>query len=48
VQTEGGEERPVRAGDLVVIPAGERHVHGATASTEMAHLAVMTEGEDEL
>lgn len=42
------EERAVRAGDLVVVPAGERHWHGATAQTEMSHLAVMTEGEDEL
>lgn len=48
VQTEGGEARPVRAGDLVTIPAGERHAHGATATTEMCHLAVMTEGRDEL
>ena len=46
VRTEGEDERAVRAGDLVVIPAGERHVHGATATTEMNHLAVMTEGED--
>ena len=48
VQTEGLEERPVRAGDLVIIPAGERHAHGATATTEMCHLAVMTEGKDVL
>jgi quercetin dioxygenase-like cupin family protein len=48
VQTEGREARPVRAGDVVIIPAGERHAHGATDSTEMSHLAVMTEGEDEL
>ena len=48
VQTEGGDERPVRAGDLVIVPAGERHVHGATDTTEMCHLAVMTEGRDVL
>ena len=48
VQTEGGEERAVRAGDLVIIPAGERHAHGATDATEMCHLAVMTEGRDVL
>lgn len=48
VQTEGQEPREVRAGDLVIIPAGERHAHGATATTEMHHLAVMTEGEDVL
>jgi quercetin dioxygenase-like cupin family protein len=48
VQTEGGSERPVRTGDLVIIPAGERHAHGATEATEMCHLAVMTEGADVL
>ena len=37
-----------RSGDLVVIPAGERHGHGATATTEMNHLAVLTEGRDAL
>jgi quercetin dioxygenase-like cupin family protein len=41
------EERSVRAGDLVIIPAAERHWHGAAADTEMTHLAVMTEGRDE-
>jgi quercetin dioxygenase-like cupin family protein len=40
------EEREVRTGDLVVIPANERHWHGATETTEMTHLAVMTEGKD--
>ena len=33
------EEYPVRPGDLVVVPAGELHWHGATAETAMAHLA---------
>jgi quercetin dioxygenase-like cupin family protein len=45
VATES-EERQVRTGDLVIVPAGERHWHGATSTTEMTHLAVMTEGSD--
>ena len=48
VQVEGEEARLVRAGDLIVIPAGERHAHGATDTTAMHHLAVMTEGRDVL
>ena len=34
------EQREVRAGDFVLIPAGERHWHGASADAPMAHLAV--------
>jgi quercetin dioxygenase-like cupin family protein len=32
-------EHHVGLGDLVVIPAGERHWHGATPEAAMAHLA---------
>ncbi len=34
------EERQVRPGDFVLIPAGERHWHGAISDSPMAHLAV--------
>ncbi len=34
------EQREVRAGDFVLIPAGERHWHGAGPGASMAHLAV--------
>ena len=47
VATEN-EEREVRTGDLVVIPADLRHWHGAMPDTEMTHLAIMTEGKDVL
>jgi quercetin dioxygenase-like cupin family protein len=46
VATEA-EERDVRVGDMVVVPAGEQHWHGARADAEMTHLAVMTAGEDQ-
>ncbi len=39
-----GEER-VRPGDMVVVPAGEEHWHGATGTTAMSHLAVGVPGE---
>lgn len=47
VATEGEEVR-VRAGDVAVIPAGEKHWHGATPSTAMAHLAIGQPGSTEI
>lgn len=38
------EEHRVSAGDIVVVPAGEQHWHGATAETAMAHLAIGVPG----
>lgn len=38
------EERTITPGDVVLIPAGEKHWHGATAETAMTHLAVLTPG----
>lgn len=40
VRSESGPRHEVTAGDSVWIPAGERHWHGATASTAMTHIAV--------
>ena len=34
------EEIRIRPGDFVVIPAGEKHWHGATATTGMSHIAI--------
>lgn len=40
VQKEGGAKQEIRPGDIVWIPAGEKHWHGATATTAMTHIAV--------
>ena len=42
------EEQTIRAGDVAVIPAGERHWHGATERTGMTHLAIGTPGTTEI
>jgi quercetin dioxygenase-like cupin family protein len=40
VQTEGGPIEEVRPGDVVWFPPGEKHWHGATATTAMTHIAI--------
>lgn len=47
VATEN-EEHMLHAGDVAVIPAGERHWHGGTPQTGMTHLAIGTPGTTEL
>lgn len=39
VQREGGPVEVVTPGDVVWFPPGEKHWHGATASTGMSHIA---------
>ena len=39
------EERDIAAGDVVHIPAGERHWHGAKPGSDMTHLAVLGNGK---
>jgi quercetin dioxygenase-like cupin family protein len=39
------EEREIRAGDVVYIPAGERHWHGARPSADMTHYAILGSGK---
>ncbi|WP_439549314.1 (R)-mandelonitrile lyase [Falsiroseomonas sp.] len=39
-QREGGPVEVIRPGDLVWFPPGEKHWHGATATTAMSHIAV--------
>jgi quercetin dioxygenase-like cupin family protein len=38
------EERTVTAGDVVLIPAGENHWHGAPGATPMSHITVQVKG----
>ena len=40
VQREGGPVEEVHPGDVVWFPAGERHWHGAIATTAMTHIAI--------
>ncbi len=43
--TEKEGEVEVGPGDIVVIPQGEPHWHGATPDQAMAHLSIVTPGE---
>ncbi|MFC5067261.1 carboxymuconolactone decarboxylase family protein [Flaviflagellibacter deserti] len=40
VQREGGPVEEMRVGDVVWIPPGEKHWHGATATSPMTHVAI--------
>ncbi|WP_036477474.1 cupin domain-containing protein [Myxosarcina sp. GI1] len=42
-QIEGGERVEVREGDSVWCPPGQKHWHGATATTAMSHIAIQEE-----
>jgi quercetin dioxygenase-like cupin family protein len=39
-QVEGGEVQEFRAGDVVWCPPDQRHWHGATPTSPMAHIAI--------
>ncbi|MCJ2125127.1 cupin domain-containing protein [Methylobacterium sp. J-077] len=40
VQREGGPIQEIAAGDVVWFEPGEKHWHGATATTAMSHIAI--------
>ena len=40
VQEEGKDKRTINPGDVVWIPVGVKHWHGATDTSPMAHIAV--------
>lgn len=40
VQSEGGLKEEIRPGDVVWIPPGDKHWHGATATLGMTHIAI--------
>ena len=39
-QRDGGPVVEIRPGDVVWFPPGEKHWHGATATTAMSHVAI--------
>ena len=39
-QRWGGPIEPIRPGDVVWFPPGEKHWHGATPTTAMTHIAI--------
>ena len=39
-QREGGPIEPIRAGDVVWFPPGEKHWHGASPTTAMTHVTI--------
>lgn len=39
-QREGGPREEIRSGDIIWFPPGEKHWHGATATTAMTHIAI--------
>jgi len=41
VQSQGGPIKKIRPGDVVWCPPGEKHWHGATATTAMTHIAIV-------
>ena len=43
---KGKEARELHPGDVVNIPANEKHWHGAAADSWFSHLAIEIEGED--
>ena len=40
VQRWGGPVEEIRPGDVISIPPGEKHWHGAAATTAMTHMAI--------
>src|SRR6266700_239610 len=41
VQSWGGAVEVIRPGDVISCPPGEKHWHGATATTAMTHIAIV-------
>ena len=42
VVAANGQEQTVTVGDVVLIPAGETHWHGAPGATPMSHITIQT------
>ena len=46
VQSWGGSIEKIRPGDVIWCPPGEKHWHGATATTAMTHIAIVERLDD--
>jgi quercetin dioxygenase-like cupin family protein len=46
VQFWNSPKQEIRAGDVVWIPPGQKHWHGATSSTAMSHIAIQEHNGD--
>src|SRR6476660_3813688 len=44
-QREGGPIEEIRPGEIVWVPPGEKHRHGATPTTAMTHIAIQEQLE---
>nr|WP_198139198.1 cupin domain-containing protein [Crocosphaera chwakensis] len=40
VQSWDGQVKEIKSGDVVRIPSGQKHWHGATPTTAMTHIAI--------
>ena len=40
MQSQGGSKEAIQPGDVVWIPPGEKHWHGAAATVGMTHIAI--------
>jgi quercetin dioxygenase-like cupin family protein len=40
VQEWSGQRQPIQPGDVIWIPPGVKHWHGATATNRMSHIAI--------
>jgi quercetin dioxygenase-like cupin family protein len=47
-QREGGPREEIRPGDVIWFPPGEKHWHGATATTAVTHLAIQEQLEGKM
>ena len=47
-QRWGGPIEEIRAGDVVWIPPGEKHWHGAAPTTALTHIAIQEQLEDKV
>ncbi|MGM9970149.1 MAG: cupin domain-containing protein [Anaeroplasma sp.] len=45
-QEEGKEPQKLKVGDIVNIPVGVKHWHGATKDSEFTHIAIEVPGEN--